>query len=326
MKINSNLKNNIISITLIITSSLISLIFAELFLILKNSNMKNYDVEMWKYSRKLKQKSSNKILDFVHKKNKKARLQNVDIRINEFGLRGENLIKNKSSKRRILFLGGSITLGWGVKEENTLTANIEKLFSQNGKDVEILNAGIGNYNSERYVERFLNNLSFLEPTDIVVNYYLRDAENLKPSKSNFLIKRSQLALTIWTAQNRLFKPSGEDNLINHYKAFYDQDNIGFIKMKESLNKLSNYAKANDINIYILMTPEIQNLENYQYLFIHKIIKKIANEYDYIFVDSLPLFKNRKFETLHAMPGDPHPNALGHQLMSEAIFPFLNKEL
>ena len=67
-------------------------------------------------------------------------------------------------------------------------------------------------------------------------------------------------MTIWTAQNRLFKPNGEDNLIDHYKAVYDQDNIGFIKMKESLNKLSNYAKANDINIYILMTPEIQNLK------------------------------------------------------------------
>ena len=29
-----------------------------------------------------------------------------------------------------------------------------------------------------------------------------------------------------------------------------------------------------------------------------------------------------FEDLNAMPGDPHPNAKGHQIFSEVVFPLL----
>ena len=315
--------DRIISISLLICSTLISLFIAEFFLRLKNSNMQNYDVEMWRYSKELKEKNPNKILDFVHKKNKTAKLQNVSIRINNLGLRGPNIsVNNYDNKKRILFLGGSITLGWGVDESNILTSNIKRRFSEIGEDVEILNAGIGNYNTERYTERFLKNLYFLNPSEIVVNFFIRDAEDLKPSKSNFLLRKSQLALTLWTANNSFFKPKGEDSLINHYKSIYDKNSPGYKKMKNSLFKLSEYAKSKDIKIYILMVPDIYDLKNYKYLFIHELIKEIALEYNYIYVDSLPLFKNREFETLNAMKGDRHPNALGHKIMADAIFPFL----
>jgi hypothetical protein len=30
------------------------------------------------------------------------------------------------------------------------------------------------------------------------------------------------------------------------------------------------------------------------------------------------------EEMFAMPGDPHPNALGHELMAEAIFPVISQ--
>ena len=44
--------------------------------------MDNYDIEMWRYSNLLKRKSKNIIMDFEHQKNKTAKLQKVDIRIN----------------------------------------------------------------------------------------------------------------------------------------------------------------------------------------------------------------------------------------------------
>jgi lysophospholipase L1-like esterase len=33
-------------------------------------------------------------------------------------------------------------------------------------------------------------------------------------------------------------------------------------------------------------------------------------------------QGRPPQELFAMPGDPHPNALGHRLMADAIFPIL----
>mgnify|MGYP001327417221 CR=1 FL=1 len=41
----------------------------------------------------------------------------------------------------------------------------------------VLNSGVGNHNTTRYVENFFTNHAHLNPTDIVVHYFLNDAEN-----------------------------------------------------------------------------------------------------------------------------------------------------
>ncbi len=306
-------------------SSTICLLGAEMTLRLKNARMDNYDVEMWRYSNKLKNKVSDPVLDFDHQLNKEAILQNVRIRINNWGLRGKKIQLSNKDVRRILFLGGSITLGWGVEEEDTMTAQLGKMFLENGYEVEVLNAGIGNYNTKRYVSRFLNRLSDLRPNDIVVHYFLRDAEELKPAKANILLKNSQLALTLWLAYNRTFRSTGEESIIDHYRKVYDVRSAGYIDMRNNLKRLAEYSKKEGINIYLLMTPDIHNLKDYKFSYIHKQIKEIAVKQGYIFIDSLPKFIGRDSRTLFAMPGDPHPNKIGHKLMAELIFKALIRE-
>lgn len=52
------------------------------------------------------------------------------------------------------------------------------------------------------------------------------------------------------------------------------------------------------------------------------MKKVAATDGYTFVDLLPAFGALAPEQIWAMPGDPHPNALGHKLMAETLFPVL----
>ena len=49
-----------------------------------------------------------------------------------------------------------------------------------------------NYNTQRYVTRFFEKLKDLRPSDIVINYFLRDAEDLKPTKPNYLLRNINL--------------------------------------------------------------------------------------------------------------------------------------
>jgi hypothetical protein len=49
------------------------------------------------------------------------------------------------------------------------------------------------------------------------------------------------------------------------------------------------------------------------------MRNIAAQDGYEYVDLLPALLGRSPQELWAMPGDPHPNALGHRLMAEAIF-------
>ena len=108
----------------------------------------------------------------------------------------------------------------------------------------------------------------------------------------------------------------------HYKEVYVSNNPGFAKMKVKLRELSDYAKENNIKIYLLMTPDIHNLFDYKYKFIHEKMNKIAEEYNYVYIDPLPRFLGKDSITLFAMPGDPHPNFEGHKIMADSIFPFL----
>lgn len=312
-----------ISLLVTLISSLLCIFGAEVFLRIKNAASLNYDVEMTRYSNLLKVKSKNKIMDFEHKKNASAKLQGINIKINKYGLRGDPVKDLDLVDRRIIVLGGSVTLGWGVKESSTMTSVLQEMFKQNGKNVEVLNAGIGNYNSERYVERFFENLVELKPTDIVVNYFLRDAEILMPAKQNYFLKNSQLALTLWIASNRISNKKDKMSIYNHYDKVYS-DTKGINNMKNSLKRLSDYAKLNNIKLYMLMTPDITSISNYKLNFVHDYLENVANDLGYIYVDSLERMKKFKEEELFAMPGDPHPNNIGHKVMAETIYPVISK--
>ena len=315
-------KNLAFSLILIVVSMALCLAGAEAILRFKNASMTNYDIEMWRYANELKQKSSDAALDFDHVRSKTAILQNTNMRVNEWGLRGPSVAPTSPGERRILFLGGSITLGWGVPEDQTEEARLEQTLRDRGELVQVLNGGVGNYNTVRYVSRFFKELSGLNPTDIVVQYFLRDAEDLEPGGGNFLLRHSELAVTLWIAFHRLFDKSGEHALEEHYRAVYDRNQHGFIVMREKLKELANYANSHGIRIYLAMTPDVHNLIDYKFGYIHDMMRQIAVDDGYTYVDLLPAMRGRPPQQLFAMPGDPHPNALGHQLMAEAIFPVL----
>src|SRR4051794_6797669 len=172
-------KGLLFSLLLVIISVSIAAAAAEIILRLKNSSMTTYDIEMWRYSNELKGRVGDPDLGFDHVKDKSALFQNVLIRLNGMGLRGATLQKAAPDERRILFLGGSITLGWGVPEDETVAARLEQMLRQQGEQASVLNGGVGNYNTVRYVSRFFRELTPVQPTDIVVNYFLRDAEDLQ---------------------------------------------------------------------------------------------------------------------------------------------------
>ena len=112
------------------------------------------------------------------------------------------------------------------------------------------------------------------------------------------------------------------SLLQHYQEVYNPKAEGFIQMKAALKSLSDYARANHIRLYLAMTPDVHNLTHYPFGFIHQTMEAIAKEYGYTYVDLLPGFTGQTPETIWAMPGDPHPNARGHQIMADRLYPVL----
>jgi lysophospholipase L1-like esterase len=316
------IKAAIFNVVLMIAAGAIALLLAEGVLRLKNSSMQSYDVEMWRYSKELKFISPDKALGHEHLRNASAVLESVTIRTNEWGLRGPPVSPPAPGQRRILFLGASITLGWGVDEAKTMTARVEQKFRDAGVAATVLNAGIGNYNASRYVELFFARLEALEPTDVVVHYFLRDAEPLEDIEGGWLLRHSELALTFWIAWHRLVDRSGETSVIDHYKAIYRPDSPGFRAMRDALRRLAEYAHQRRIRLYLTLVPDIHDLEHYRLQFAHDMVADVARQLGYTYLDLLPYFGKLTPQEVWAMPGDPHPNAKGHAIMADAIYPML----
>ena len=133
----SRAKQAIFAAITVVIATLICLAGAEIVLRIKNGSMTNYDIEMWRYALTLKQRSDNPILGHDHVRSASAILQSVEIRTNAWGLRGAEVpMPPVPGRRRILFLGSSVTLGWGVPEEATVTEKLRAMFAGDGHDVE----------------------------------------------------------------------------------------------------------------------------------------------------------------------------------------------
>ncbi|MDJ0950385.1 MAG: SGNH/GDSL hydrolase family protein [Alphaproteobacteria bacterium] len=319
-----HMRNVVSSLVLFVVTMVACLAAAEVVLRVRNSDETNYDIEMWRYAQLLKQPSKNPVLGHEHVRPAEASLQKVNIRINSKGLRGGPVPPIHSGQRRILLLGSSITLGWGVKEPDTTAAQLEQLLRADGEDVVVFNAGIGNYNAVRYVERYLTMLADLEPTDIVVHYFINDAEELDPGGGNFLLRNSQLAVTLWIAANRFLGDNGQKSLIDHYKQVYDPSATGYRSMLSALEQLRIATAAQGTRVYLAVVPDVHNLKNYPFHFVHQRMGQVAKQYGFTYIDLFPAFRELTPEEVWALPGDPHPNRLGHQKMARALYPVLKE--
>ena len=163
-------------------------------------------------------------------------------------------------------------------------------------------------------------MTALKPTDIIVHYFVRDAEDLPPGGGNIVLRHSYLAVTLWAAWHKLIDRSGEAALVEHYRQAYQPTAPGFLNMTEQLRRLASYARESGIAVHLAMIPEFHNLVDYQFGFIHDIMRNVAQGNGYGYVDLLPALKGRTPQEIWAMPGDPHPNSLGHELMASSILP------
>ncbi len=79
---------------------------------------------------------------------------------------------------RILFLGDSVTLGWGVEHEQTWAALLERgAAATDGRRVETLNAGHLQYNTLQEVDWFLTHADRLEPDAVVLVPVVNDLDD-----------------------------------------------------------------------------------------------------------------------------------------------------
>ncbi len=318
-------KKIFLNILVSLLSTFVIFVLIELGLRIKNKFVIDYDIEMWRYSKELKIKSNESKINHVHKKNSSAILQNVKIDINSKGMRGNDIDLDNwgKSTKKILFIGSSITLGWGVNDEMTQNRILEKKVKEDNLDWAILNGGVGNYNTERYVSNLLINFKDLKPDVVLLQYFINDAEVLTAQRGNFFTRNFHLGVFFWKYLAKMKSDIVQENIYDYYNRVYANEKE--IKtVKNNLIKFKDYCNKNDIRCIIIYTPDLNLINSIDRLnFARDYVSNISNEIDMEFFDLTNIFKLLKDKKLtNSEYKDRHPNSFAHSIFANNIYKYL----
>src|ERR1019366_1506095 len=134
-------------------------------------------------------------LGFAHRPGRSAFLMGVPFSIDSAGLRDREFSREKApGVYRIVWLGDSTTVGWGVPLAGAAPKILERELNAAGHGrFEVLNAGVGNYDTVQEVEHYLTMDRAFHPDLVILEYFINDAEPVPRERTLGLLGHSYLA-------------------------------------------------------------------------------------------------------------------------------------
>lgn len=288
-----------------------------------------YHLEMWKYAVGLKRISADPEIGHEHLPGSHANLMGHEAAINSQGLRDREIALAKpAGTKRILMLGDSIIFGWGVGQDETLPVQLERdLAGTTGDPVEVINAGVGNYNTAMEVAYFLAHGIAYTPDIVILNYFINDAEPTPVYRDVPWLARHAYAYAVlggaWDGFKRRFTGEEQD-WRSYYASLYAEGATGWQQAQKKVGELAAYCRSHGIRLIMTNIPELRELKPYAFPDVQSKIRDLAAANSIKYVDLLPAVQAEDPKTLWVTVPDPHPNARAQALMARELAGYLTK--
>ena len=285
-----------------------------------------YDIEMTRYAMNVKEDSENPKIGHVHKPGSTMELMDVNVLINSDGLRDRDYPVERGSAYRIIFLGDSLTFGWGVEQENTFQYILEDEISK-ATPTEIINFGTGNYNTEQEVNLFFEKGVKYGPDKVVLFYFINDAE-VTPEKSGlWFLGYSHLISFYWSRINSLMNNMfSSKSFKDYYTALYLDDQEGWMNSKKALLQLRDYCLENGIAFQVVLLPELHDTDNLIFGDVYNKISLFLQQNGIEYMSLAKLFSDHEDQIeLWVSYDDAHPNKLAHGAIADSLVEFISKK-
>jgi hypothetical protein len=297
--------------------------FLEIGLRIAFRHSLDFSMEMWKYAVALKRTVPDPNLGFVHAPNTRAFLMGVDVRISSQGLRDREYPYAKPADvYRVLMLGDSTVLGWGVKAEDTAAKVLER---ELGDGFEVINAGVGNYGTMQEFTYYKMYGRRFHPDLVILQYFINDPEPVPTRKEGFLIDHSYLlAFTAsrWDGLLRVLRVRPDWR--EYYASLYDENSEGFRAAGSALADLSRTVRADRAQFMVAILPELRAI-NGAYPFDRETrkIKDVVESQGVPVIDLIYGLRGHGPESLLWVTAlDPHPNAKAQGLIAAQLLPLV----
>jgi lysophospholipase L1-like esterase len=275
--------------------------------------------------------------------------QGIPVDINSHGLRGpETTYEKPSATFRILNLGDSVVMGWGVREENTYGRRLESLLNGEGSGdlrFEVINAGVPGWNLENASAYLQAEGLKYEPDVILLGVTI--ANDIKGKSA--LLADNQPGPIPWLRSNTYFWPfltvqlrwlearaQGRERIdvidppTSPDKYFPpDPEAEQWQEVWSSVSAINRLAREKDIPVVLILFPlEFQVIDESYPTLAQEVLSSKATEAGIPVVDPLPAFR----QACQAKPGGAcqledrylfadvwmHPSAEGHKLIAAEL--------
>lgn len=294
----------------------------------------DFSMEMWKYAVELKQPVANPELSFVHRPNRSAFLMGVPVSINSHGLRDREYAEAKPEGTfRIVMLGDSTCFGWGAPQDETAAKILEKELNAASlppyRHFEVLNAGVGNYDTGQEVAHYENYDRAFHPDLVILEYFINDAEPVPVERHAWLLDRSYLVAFTISRFDTLMQFAGlRPRWDKYYASLYDDGRSGFEAAKQALAKLDVLTKQDDRKLMVAILPELHRINgSYPFAREHQKIKDVLEARRVPVIDLIDGLRGHGPESsLWVTPQDPHPNGKANALIAAQILGWIKDHL
>ena len=285
-----------------------------------------YDIEMTRYAMSVKQDSDNPKIGHVHRPGAQKELMDVQVSINSDGLRDKEYPVQKGDAYRIIFLGDSLTFGWGVEIEDTFQYILEEELSKSAP-TEVINFGTGNYNTEQEVNLFFEKGPKYDPDKVVLFYFINDAE-VTPEKSGlWFLGYSHLVSFYWSRINSLMNNMmASKSFEEYYSALYDDTQPGWVNSKKAIIELRDYCREKGIALQVVLLPELHDTDNVIFAGVYNKISVFLEQSGIDYMSLAALFKGQEnMIELWVSYDDAHPNGQAHRGIAKSLVEFISKK-
>ena len=316
-------------------ATLATLALGEIAIRVISSHRLIYNIEMVKYARELKVRDPRGLVSHVHRPSSEAQLMGVKIALNSLGDRGPEITEPKpAGTKRLLVLGSSITMGWGVPFDGVFTSILARHINDAhalgpGATIEVINAGIGNYNTVFQHQLFLEQYPRVRPDMVVLHYFLSDVQPRGMGRDSALLKHSALAAFCFDRFGQFQFRQQKTDLVTFYNDLYADDSAAWQQTRGFIADMRDRCRADGVPFLVMVVPDIHDLSaGTPFAPIYAKIDTAFRQLDLPVLDTFAPFQQRfgaDVTKLWIQSDDPHPNAAGHALMAELIEDYFVRE-
>ena len=240
----------------------------------------------------------------------------TELNFDEYTRGHKTSIKDYQSKDYIVVLGDSITMGWGVNDDETFSYKLEKLLNK-----KVYNLGVSSYGTVREIKKLLLSPYYKNSKTIIIQYHPNDlGENIDLNfNKDYNIddyKKIYQSNKVNTYNNtkfilRNYKTSIRLLFSDIIERIFGKKKLVLIDFKDHREHLENIIRSNiDLSkkqvIIFLVKQPWENVINFP---------KTDQNFKYILIN---LDKSNLFNI------DEHPNKIGHSKIANILFNFYKK--